>query len=77
MMFAYGGAWNGLHWWWLIPIAMMVLCFLMMHGRRGCVTGWPRSRPGSDSALEILDKRYARGEISKEDYEEKKMDIAR
>jgi len=74
-MFAYGGVWNSFHWWWLIPIAMMVLCFLMMHGRRGCVTGWPRSRPGYDSAREILDKRYARGEISKEEYEEKKRDI--
>jgi putative membrane protein len=76
-MFAYGGAWNGFHWWWLIPIAMMVLCFLMMHGRRGRVTGWPWSRHGSDSAREVLDKRYALGEISKEEYEEKKRDIAR
>ena len=45
--------------------------------------GWPASRsaegPGSiapsDSAGEILDKRYALGEISKEEYEKKKSDI--
>jgi len=76
-MFAYGGAWNGFHWWWLIPIAMMVLCFLMMRGRRGCVTVWPWSRHAPESAREILDKRYALGEISKEEYEEKKRDITR
>jgi uncharacterized membrane protein len=47
--------------------------------------GWPASRsaegPGpiapSDSAGEILDKRYALGEISKEEYEKKKSDISK
>jgi uncharacterized membrane protein len=31
---------------------------------------------GSESAREILDKRYALGEISKEEYEEKKRAIS-
>ena len=30
---------------------------------------------GSDSAIEILDKRYAAGEINKEEYEEKKRTL--
>ena len=75
-MFLYGGVWNGFHWWWIIPIAMMVWCFFMMSRRRGCMTGWSRSRHLSNSAREILDKRYALGEIGKEEYEEKKRHIS-
>ncbi len=75
-MFAYGGAWEGFHWWWIIPIAMMILCFLMMRGHRGCFMSRSRSRDVAESAREILDKRYASGEINKEEYEEKKRDIS-
>jgi putative membrane protein len=75
-MFAYEGAWNGFHWWWLIPIAMMVFCFLRVRGRRGCVTDRSRYSNASESAREILEKRYALGEISKEEYEEKKRGMS-
>lgn len=36
--------------------------------------GWRGHR--GDSALEILQKRYARGEISKEEYEEMKRNLS-
>ena len=75
-MFAYGGVWNGFHWGWILPIAMMGLCFIMMRGHRGCRAGWSRSRHMIESAREILDKRYALGGISKEEYEEKGRDIS-
>jgi len=74
-MFAYEGVWNGFHWGWLIPIAMMVLCFLVMRGRGGCMVRRYRSPHSGESAREILDKRYALGEIGKEEYEEKKRAI--
>lgn len=69
--------WNSF--WWLIPICMMILCFFMMRSRRGslmCGFG-PRDpdkhqAKGPDSAIEILDKRYASGEINKEEYQERK-----
>lgn len=34
-----------------------------------------RSQVHGDSALEILKKRYARGEINKAEYDEKKKDL--
>lgn len=57
---------------WLLLLAGVV--FLI-------VWAFQRFRPGNgskaeESALEILKKRYARGEISREEFEEKKRDIS-
>ena len=70
--------------WWILPLVMIALCFFMMRGRKGSMMrGFgPRDTEGdridgSDSAMEILDKRYALGEINKEEYEEKRNAIRR
>lgn len=78
-MWGYDGFCCGFVWWWIIPIAMIALCFFMMRRRMTCRSSFDtgdqiwRSRP--ESARDILDKRYARGEIGKEEYEEKKRDL--
>jgi uncharacterized membrane protein len=65
--------------WWIVPIVMMILCFFILRGRRGttmsgfgcCDRNWRQSED-KQSAIEILDRRYASGDIDKAEYEEKK-----
>jgi putative membrane protein len=60
--------------WWILPIVIILLCFFMMRGSTGCMRCGHRGS-SSDSALEILNKRYASGEIDKQEYDEKKKTI--
>ena len=66
--------------WWLIPLAMMVLCFFMMRGRKGSMKcGFDHHDKDnhlinpSDSATDILDKQYAAGKLDEKEYEKKKI----
>lgn len=62
--------------WWILPVAMIMLCFFFMrkcHGRRFC--GFSEYNDSEESAMDILNKRYAQGEINQAEYEEKKKDL--
>jgi uncharacterized membrane protein len=68
--------------WWVIPLLLMILCCLGMRRRRKTgicgFRSWgtdSRNILPTDSANDILDKRYARGEIGREEYEERKRSI--
>ena len=60
--------------WWLIPIMMIVFCIICSCGC--CFGRWesqeqrrPKDQRGPpDSALRILDRRYASGESDDEEY---------
>lgn len=75
----FGSEFYGFPLWWIFPIIMIVFCIFMMRGKMGCMMGG-RDAHGedgqgvgtSDSAMDILDKRYALGEMDKEEYEEKR-----
>ena len=54
--------------WWVIIIGVVVVAVRWLSQQRG-------EKTKEDSALEILKRRYARGEISKEEFEDKKKDL--
>ncbi|HEV8308072.1 MAG TPA: SHOCT domain-containing protein [Methylomirabilota bacterium] len=57
--------------WGLIIVGIvLVVRWLIEPGRRGGGAG-----PEGESALDILKKRYARGEIGQEEFEAKKRDL--
>ena len=77
-----GPAWGmmgGFGWGWM-PLLMLVFWGLVIWGIVAAVrhSGHHASccTTTTESALELLKKRYAQGEITKKEYEEKKKDLA-
>jgi putative membrane protein len=69
----YGGIWLFfvLLFWILIVIGIILLILWVVRK-----TGKHTSGIAEETALDILTKRYARGEISKEEYERMRRDIS-
>jgi putative membrane protein len=72
------GMMGGFGWGWL-PLLVIVFWGLVIWGIVAAVRS-TSSRRGSDtstteSALEVLKRRYAQGEIKKKEYEEKRRDL--
>jgi len=72
----WGGGWG---FWWIFPLLMMLfmiaLCVFLMTRMSW---GHGHSRGDSvSSALQLLNERFAKGEISKEEFEEKRTILTR
>jgi putative membrane protein len=71
------------HTWWIFPIIMPIfwvimigLClYFIFRRRRSNRTREPARGPEGETALDILKKRYASGEINKDGFERMKRDI--
>lgn len=75
----YGWGYGGFA--WIMPIVGIVVVGLIIWGivmlaRRGSAGCCGPSRSTTESALDVLKRRYASGEIGKEEFEEKKRAIA-
>lgn len=69
----WGGMWFG--WiFWLIIIAVIVWAVVTI-SRNVQRSGQTQDPSRTESALDILNKRYARGEISRAEFEQMKKDI--
>jgi putative membrane protein len=66
--------------WWFMPFIMIAFWIVVIVGMISLIRWLARSDRGgeikSETALDILKKRYAKGEISKEDFERMKKDIS-
>lgn len=80
-MMRWGDWGNSYNWMWFLgPIFMVIFWVLFIVGIAYLVKWVLESTKSGkalepDSAIDILKKRYARGEISKKEYEEIKKDI--
>jgi len=71
----YGMSWGmGMGFGWIIGLIILIIMLWLI--TRGVNSGNPSSPQQSKSALETLKERYARGEIDKDEYLEKKKMIS-
>ncbi len=82
MWMNYEGYGMGWHWWswlgmalfWLIPILLLVAVVKYLMGDRRSNASESKKKP---DALAVLEERYARGEVGREEYLEKRDDLKR
>jgi putative membrane protein len=67
MGYGYGG---GFMWLIVLVLVGVVIYFLLQSAKSKSADG-----PAAETPLDILKKRYAKGEINKEEFEQKKKDL--
>lgn len=75
MGYGMGLGWLGMMLFWLVPVVLIAVGLKYFFG------GGSRPTPGTpdvrQKALDVLEERYARGEINREEYLQKRDDLKR
>jgi len=74
--------WGGEGGWWIVGVLVMVICVYLMvrmmsHGGAGHGGGLPGNGSRHPDARDILAERFARGEISEDEFEERRRVLER
>ncbi len=70
MMWWNGSGWFGMLWMLVVLAGIILLVVWAVRQMSG-----PGARPGRSRAIEILEERYARGEIDREEFEARRRDL--
>lgn len=75
MMWNYG-PWGLFPWMWIFPLIFLIVMLIFLLRSSGLpMCGGRGMRDREESAKEILDRRYARGEINQEEYQRMKKEL--
>jgi len=78
---------TGYFWWdgmWVFPMIMIIICIIvhyLIFGRGGFRPPWQdhdkyqSGTGGLETPLDVFKKRYARGEVTRDEFEQMKKDI--
>ncbi|MHB1678358.1 MAG: SHOCT domain-containing protein [Sulfuriferula sp.] len=77
MMWGYG-LWGGFPWMWIFPLIFFIvfLVFIFRSGGLPMCSKHETHGKREESAREVLDRRYARGEIDQAAYQQIKKDLS-
>ncbi len=74
--YGYGGGWMAFGWFTMLLFWALIIVGIIAVIRWAGARSVPSPRGAGETALEILKRRYASGEITREQYEAMKRDIA-
>lgn len=70
------GPWGGFMWMWVFPLIFLIVILVLLFRRGGSPMDGNHDVHGkAESARELLDRRHARGEITREEYQQIKNDF--